>query len=87
MSGNSTTNDSLALQLACASTQTGEKRHFDTFETRFFQQGDAVPGVETERFDDLDDGIRARRFAPSRPFILNIAIDSTFLTAIEYLSL
>jgi len=45
----------------------GRKRHFDTFETQFFKQGDDAENPrEADRFEDLDDGAgRSRVFLPS----------------------
>jgi hypothetical protein len=56
-------------------------RHFDTFETRFFQEGDESAGhaVAPEVFDDLDDGAQRRGFRPSRQFVMRVAIGSAAL--------
>lgn len=87
MSRDSGTNDGLASDGACASAPGGSKKHFDTFETRFFQQGDAVPAVETEGFDDLDEGTKAGRFALSRSFVASVAIGSACLALIGCIAL
>ena len=63
----------------------GSNRHFDTFETQFFKEGEEsetrATVVGTERFEDLDDGKR-RRFAPSRQFIIGVAAGSVCLAVI-----
>jgi tetratricopeptide (TPR) repeat protein len=49
----------------------GRKRHFDTFETQFFKQGDEAEGApEVDGFEDLEDGARRRLFLPSRRLTL-----------------
>jgi periplasmic protein TonB len=59
------------------------KRHFDTFETQFFKQGDeSEKAQEADLFDDLDDGSRHRRFGLSRRFILGVAAGTACLVAI-----
>jgi hypothetical protein len=62
------------------------KRHFDTFETQFFKQGDdsEIP-PEVDRFDDLDDG--RKRFAPSRQFIVGTAVGSVCLAVLGCVAL
>jgi cytoskeletal protein RodZ len=62
----------LAAQKTPAPVPTGAK-HFDTFETKFFEQGEAGDG---ERFDDLDDAHDATRRSPSRSFLLGMAVGS-----------
>jgi hypothetical protein len=63
------------------------KSHFDTFETKFFEQGEqgeldsARLAVEVERFDDLDAG-KKRRLAPSRRFVMSVAIGSASLAVV-----
>ena len=60
------------------------KGHFDTFETKFFEQGDDGGNLahDVERFDDLDESAKARGFAPSRRFILSVAIGSACLAVL-----
>ena len=62
----------------------GSKKHFDTFETQFFQEGDESErsAAEAERFDDLDDGIKRKKFAPSRQFTMSVVVGSTCLAII-----
>lgn len=64
------------------------KKHFDTFETTFFAQGEASDSkaAETEQWSDLDEG-RGRRFAPSRQRVVALAIGSTCLAAIGCVAL
>jgi len=63
--------------------------HFDTFETKFFAQGDdgENPAGEVERFDDLDEPPKAKKFAPSRQFILGVAVASACLAIIGCVAL
>jgi hypothetical protein len=66
------------------------KRHFDTFETQFFQQGDAEnAGIagDVEHFDDLDESSRRRRFIPSRQFLMGVAAGSTVIAIIGCIAL
>lgn len=59
------------------------KSHFDTFETKFFEQGEvdsARLAVEVERFDDLDGG-KAKRFL-SRQFVVSAAIASACVAVV-----
>jgi hypothetical protein len=64
------------------------KRHFDTFETEFFQQGDdAGSAPEVDRFEDLDDGGGRRRFAPSRQLMVGVAVGSTCLAVLGCVAL
>jgi len=68
----------------------GSKRHFDTFETQFFQQGDAdSTGVagEVEHFDDLDDSGKRGRLRPSRQFIMGVGVGSTCIAIIGCIAL
>ncbi len=66
----------------------GAKRHFDTFETQFFKQGDdSEIAQEAERFEDLDDGGRSRRFALSRRFVLGVAAGSVCVAVIGCVAL
>ena len=52
-----------------------QPRHFDTCETRFFEQGDAAPSQpQMERFDDLDEPPPARKRMPSRQLLLGLAV-------------
>jgi tetratricopeptide (TPR) repeat protein len=68
----------------------GGKRHFDTFETEFFKDGDAVSAnaaaAEAERFDDLEDG-NCRRFVPSRQFVMGVVAASACLAVIGCVAL
>jgi hypothetical protein len=69
------------------SSSVGRKSHFDTFETKFFEQGEqgevdnARLAVEVERFDDLD-GVKKGRLAPSRRFMMSVAIGSASLAIV-----
>jgi hypothetical protein len=66
------------------------KQHFDTFETKFFQQGDDESGgvgVEVERFDDLDDLAKHKRLAPSRQFMMGVGVGSTCIAIIGCIAL
>jgi hypothetical protein len=78
------TNEVAPPQDPRTASQSGTKRHFDTFETKFFQQGEEGPAVpvEVERFDDLDEGAKSKKFVPSRHFILGVAIGSAFIAII-----
>ncbi len=72
------------------SSQSGPKRHFDTFETDFFQQGDeasAGVAVEGERFDDLDEATRSKKLAPSRQFMMSVVVGSACLAIIGCVAL
>ena len=68
------------------SSHGGSKSHFDTFETKFFEQGEqsevdsARLAGEVERFDDLDAG--KKRVAPSRRFVMSVAIGSASLAVV-----
>jgi len=68
----------------------GKKRHFDTFETEFFKDGDAesahAASAEAERFDDLDDGKR-KGFAPSRRLVVGVVVGSACLAVIGCVAL
>jgi tetratricopeptide (TPR) repeat protein len=67
------------------SSRGGSKSHFDTFETKFFEQGEqgeddnARLAAEIERFDDLDAGKPKRS---SRRFVMSVAIGSASLAAV-----
>jgi hypothetical protein len=63
--------------------------HFDTFETKFFAQGDDGDSAagEVERFDDLDEPPKAKKFAPSRQLILGVAVASACLAIIGCVAL
>ena len=69
------------------SSRGGSKSHFDTFETKFFEQGEqseidsARLAVEVERFDDLD-AFKPRRLSPSRRFVMSVAIGSASLALV-----
>lgn len=68
------------------------KRHFDTFETQFFKEGEesSLPGNgEVERFDDLgdlDDG-KHRRLLPSRQLVIGGAAVAACLAVIGCVAL
>jgi hypothetical protein len=85
----SITDSSLSVQESTDPSPSGSKKHFDTFETQFFQQGDDSDGLaaEADRFDDLDDGPRRKRFAPSRQFIMSVAVGSACLAIIGCVAL
>ena len=75
---------------ATTSSPSGSKRQFDTFETDFFQQGDAEgagAGVGVERFDDLDDSSLRKKLTPSRQFMMGVAVGSTCIAIIGCLAL
>lgn len=88
-----TESGSFTTDATSSASQSGviaSKRHFDTFETQFFQQGDAEnAGVagEVERFDDLDESARRRRFVPSRQFMMGVAAGSTVIAIIGCIAL
>ena len=82
--------------LTTDATSTGQsgvtvpKRHFDTFETQFFQQGESESaGVagEVEHFDDFYESARRRRFLPSRQFMMGVAVGSTVIAIIGGIAL
>lgn len=63
------------------------KRHFDTFETQFFKDGEAASATaEADHFEDLDEGKR-KRFAPSRRFVVGVVAGSVCLAVIGCLAL
>ncbi len=75
---------------ATPSSQGGSKRQFDTFETKFFQQGDdesAGVGVEVDRFDDFDESSLRKKLMPSRQFMMGVAVGSTCIAIIACLAL
>jgi hypothetical protein len=54
---------------------TDHPKHFDTFETKFFEQGDAAhPHAQVEGFEDLEEPALAKKRAPWRPFLLAVAV-------------
>jgi hypothetical protein len=61
------------------------RSHFDTFETKFFEQGEqgeldsARLAVEVERFDDLDAG---KKRSLSRRFTMSVAVGSVSLAVV-----
>jgi cytoskeletal protein RodZ len=61
----------LVAQKTPAPVATGSRAHFDTFETKFFEQGDAGDG---ERFEYLDDVHDSSKGPPSRYFLLGMAV-------------
>ena len=68
----------------------GSNRHFDTFETKFFQQGDdesAGVAVEVQRFDEFDHWAKRSRFIPSRQFMMGVAVGSTCIAIIGCIAL
>ena len=86
----SKTNSGSFVPDATTSSQSGSKRQFDTFETDFFQQGDAESagaGVGVERFDDLDDSSLRKKLTPSRQFMMGVAVGSTCIAIIGCLAL
>ena len=68
----------LAAQPSSADPPSASKRHFDTFETKFFEQGDEGEGhsADVDKFDDLDDPHLAGRARSSRQFWLGLAVGS-----------
>ena len=85
----STSKTGLISQPATAAAPGTPKGHFDTFETKFFEQGDdgSKQAVEVERFDDLDEAPRARSFAPSRQLLLATVIGSASLAVLGCVAL
>lgn len=70
------------------STPERGKRHFDTFETQFFKQGEDGEGApEVDRFEDLDDGRMRGRFALPRQFVLGVAAGTVCLAVIGCVAL
>ena len=74
------------LPMSDVPSPTGVSRsHFDTFETKFFEQGEqgeldnARLAVEVERFDDLDAG---KKRSPSRRFTMSVAVGSVSLAVV-----
>jgi len=67
--------------LAQPLSEAAAKKHFDAFETDFFEQGDdgANLPVELDQLDDVDGGTRGKRPLLSRPSLLGLAIASTCL--------
>jgi hypothetical protein len=68
----------------------GSKHQFDTFETKFFQQGDDESvgvAVEVERFDDLEELAKHKKLAPSRQFMMGVGVGSTCIAIIGCLAL
>jgi tetratricopeptide (TPR) repeat protein len=60
---------------AVAPPATDSPRHFDTFETKFFEQGDAAhPHAQVEGFEDLEEPALAKKRAPWRPYLLAVAV-------------
>ena len=85
-----TDSDSSSQSGQTGSNGGGSKRNFDTFETQFFQQGDAESaGVagEVEHFDDLDDSHKRRRLAPSRQFMMGVGVGSVCIAIIGAIAL
>jgi hypothetical protein len=78
---------------ATSSSQSGviaSKRHFDTFETQFFQQGESESAGlagEVEHFDDVYESARRRRFLPSRQFMMGVAVGSAVIAVIGCIAL
>ncbi len=58
-----------------------DDRHFDTFETDFFQQGDdsASLAVEVERFEDLEDSRKKKHALLSRQSLLIVGASMAIL--------
>jgi hypothetical protein len=67
-------------------SEVAAKKHFDTFETNFFQQGDDSASLPVE-FDDLDQGAKGKRPLLSRPLLMGLAIASTSLAFLACLAL
>jgi Flp pilus assembly protein TadD len=67
-------------------SEVAAKKHFDTFETSFFQQGDDSASFPVE-FDDLDQGAKGKRPLLSRPSLMGLAIASTSLAFLACLAL
>lgn len=59
---------------AAAPPATERPRHFDTFETKFFEQGDAAhPHAQVDGFEDLEEPALGKKRAPWRPILLAVA--------------
>jgi hypothetical protein len=84
-----TLKSSFAAQAAPSPVSSGSKDKFDSFETKFFEQGDEGSNlaVEAERFDDLDEVHKARSFAPSRQFFLGVAVGSALVAVLGCVAL
>jgi hypothetical protein len=52
------------------------KSQFDTFETKFFEQGEAGHGADGERFEEWEEPTRSTRRSATRPFLLGVAVGS-----------
>jgi hypothetical protein len=50
------------------------KSQFDTFETKFFEQGEA--GADGERFEEWEEPTRSTHRTPTRQFLLGVAVGS-----------
>ena len=81
-------NSGFAAQATPAPVPIAPKGQFDTFETKFFEQGDqgTNQAAEQERFDDLDELPRARK-GSSRQFVLGVAIGSASVAVLGCLGL
>jgi hypothetical protein len=84
-----TSQSGLAAQKTPAPVPSGAKGPFDTFETKFFEQGDnggsQVP--DGEQFEDLGEPRRALRVSPSRQFLLGVAVGSISVAVLGCLGL
>jgi type IV secretory pathway VirB10-like protein len=52
------------------------KSQFDTFETKFFEQGEAGHGADGERFEEWEEPTRSTHRTPTRQFLLGVAVGS-----------
>ncbi|MBN2575438.1 MAG: hypothetical protein JXP73_12815 [Deltaproteobacteria bacterium] len=79
----------IAAQPSQGSASGGAKAQFDTFETKFFEQGDAgaEPPVEVERFDDLEEPRQGRKAVSTRQFLLGVAVGSMAMAVLGCLGL
>jgi tetratricopeptide (TPR) repeat protein len=70
-------------------SEDGSKKHFDTFETDFFQQGDdsASIAVEVERFDDLEEAGRRKRHFLSRGSLMSFAMVTSCMAVVVCVAL
>jgi hypothetical protein len=82
-------NSGFAAQATPAPVSIAPKGQFDTFETKFFEQGDQGSNqpAEAERFDDLDELPRSRKSGSSRQFVLGVAIGSASVAVLGCLGL
>jgi len=66
----------------------GSGQHFDTFETRFFQEGESGSGSPgaVERFHAHEELAKPRRWLPSRQFLLGAATGGTLVAVVALIA-